>query len=531
MIKTIFSCFCIFVFLFCNGCSSGGGTAVPTNNVPDSIEQQAQLLSIYLKSQGYEVSQGYFKLYTQDDCPYSYALMQSCYGNNPAAPYIEPVFKSWPDEFIDPATSQAFGQTPDGYSSVLRLDPREAIVVFGIMPPPAAYFGMQTYLFTREGTFDTTSSTYQFIANNFPTMLGTFFTPVPQNPARIQLVASLGNSNNNVIMQEQSGEAFSKEIFFITTPDQFMDSAIREALNTIGVESNTIFTEPIPSGGGLNTVKTGLDQHADDLIYVMRYAMPQDDGESGSLSDTWKKDLPMVLLRVRDPSSTRTVQTYDAVTLETRTAINESSLQTDLTNLVAAVNNRWGQPCAQTNCSDQGTINFVNLQPPPINFVGPLCMLIGMNCLGDTQDTSYQTAVGQLSINNGEIYAVASTLGTITGNATYVGLSINDSVLVEGVVNISDDQLQDSAASYAGQVNNTDKLYLYYFTRDCSVLEALTDGNCFSITEDMIPQCTDPATQTCHDIKIAQRNYIVPGTRRGPDSTLIQLPRLLKLNR
>lgn len=530
-VRIFFSWFSIVVSIATIGCSSDGGTAIPTNNVPDSIEQQAQLLIIHLKAQGYDVSRGYFKLYTQDDCPYSYEQMKTCYGNNPAAPYVMYVLKLWSDEYVDPATNQAFGPTPEGYSSIFRLDPREAIIVFGMMPPPAAYFGIQTYIFSREGTYDTTSSTYQFIANNLPSVFNTFFNTIPSNPARIQLAASLGNSNNNVVVQQQSGSAFSEERFFITTPDQFMDSSIRSALNTIGVESSAIFTEPIPSAGGLNTVNTGLDEHADDLLWLMRYSMPYDDEGEGSLSKTWKNDLPLIVLRVRDKSPKHVAETYGAITLETRTAVNESSLQTDLTNLVTAVNNRWGQPCAQANCSDQGTVNFVNLQPPPINFVGPLCMEVGMNCLGDTQDTSYQTAVGQLSIDNGEIYAVASTLGTITGNATYVGLSINDSVLVEGVANISSDQLKNSAANYAAQVNNTEKLYLYYFTRDCSGLEALTDGNCLSITESMIPRCTDPATQTCHDIKIAQRNYIVPGTRRGPDSTLIQLPRLLKLKR
>jgi len=162
--------------------------------------------------------------------------------------------------------------------------------------------------------------------------------------------------------------------------------------------------------------------------------------------------------------------------------------------------------------------------------VGPKCMEIGMNCLGDTQDTTYQGTTN-LSLNNGQIYAVVGTLGTETGNATYVGLSVNESLMVKGLININSDQLKNTALSYAGQVNNADKFYVYYFTRDCSDIQALTDGNCFSISDTMILPCSDPATQTCDYLKLVQREYIAKGTRHGPDSTLTLLPRLLKLKK
>lgn len=505
---------------------------MPVNNVPASVEAQAERLTADLTAQGYEVARGYFRLYTHADCVSSFSQMKTCYGNNPAAPYVLVAVPSWPNEFVDPATNLAFGELPAGYSGSFRLDPREAIVIFGMMPPPAAYYGLQTYVFTREGTFDTSSQSYQFISTGFPAMLGTFFSPVPENPARIQIATSLSNSNNDVVVQEQSGAAFDVERFFISTPDASMDSAVRASLAKLGVESTAIFTEPVPSAPGeLTTVRTGLDEHADDLLWLMRYAMPADGGGQGSPSDTWRQDLPLVVLRVRDTAPWRPVETYGPVVLEARIAVDEMPLQADLASLVAAVNSRWGQPCSQADCSDQGTTNFMDLQSPPINFVGPSCMQVGMNCLADTQDTTYQAAVGNLLLDDGEIYAVAGTLGTMTGNATYVGISINDSVTVEGVANVSSDELKDTALSYAGQVNNADKFYVYYFARDCSDLAALTDGHCLSITEAMIPLCSDPATQACHSVKIAQRDYVVPGTRRGPDPTLTLLPRLLKLKR
>jgi hypothetical protein len=41
-----------------------------------------------------------------------------------------------------------FGRTRPGYSATYRLNPREAIIMFGRMPPQARYLGWQTWLWT-----------------------------------------------------------------------------------------------------------------------------------------------------------------------------------------------------------------------------------------------------------------------------------------------------------------------------------------------------------------------------------------------
>lgn len=521
--RFLVSVVCLAALLIVTGCSSGA-TNAPKNNVPASIEKNAQRLIADLTKQGYEVKRGYFKLYTKDDCAYSYETMKTCYGNNPTAPYVMFAVPTWPEEFVDPVSQVAFGPTPEGYGTALRLDPREAIVIFGRLPPKAAYFGLQTYLCTRQGAYDQSSGPYTFIASRLPSVLGTFFATVPKNPNRIQVFASLSNSNNNVVIERQSGAAFDQERFFVITPDRYMDGAIRKALSKISAANANIFTEPIPS-----TVRTGLDEQADDFTTLIRYAEPQDKGAPGTASDAWRKDLPLVVLRVRDTRQGRSPQPYGPVVLETRTAVDESGLKADLLELVAEVNSRWGQPCVKEDCSDRAA-NFIDLQSPPINMVGPLCTGIGMNCLADTQDASYQ-GTANLSLDAGEIYAVVGTLGTETGNATYVSLSVNDSLMMKGIENVRGDQLRGSALDYAVTVNNAGKFYVYYFTRDCSALQALTGGHCFSISESVIPRCADPASGTCHYLKLIQREYIRQGTQRGPDSTLTLPPMVIKLKR
>jgi len=148
-----------------------------------------------------------------------------------------------------------------------------------------------------------------------------------------------------------------------------------------------------------------------------------------------------------------------------------------------------------------------------------------MDCLGDTQDASYQFRSG-FTFDNNEIYAVVGTLGTTTSNATYVSLGVNNFRLKLGAENIDGTRLLGSAMPdfYPG-VNNLDKFYVYYFTRNCEGLEDLTHGFCESIedTELMIP----PGDRA----SIVERDYLKMGTRRGPDSALTLPSVVLKLQR
>ncbi len=502
---------------------ASAGSVAPGNKVPEAVKKSVDQLKADLKKQGYEISLGYFKLFTQDDCAYSYAVIGSCYGNNPAAPYVMPVLPSWPEEFVDPATKDAFGPTREGYSTTFRFDRREAIVILGELPPPAAYFGLQTYLFTRQGTYDTTSPTYQFF--DFYHIANMFFHTVPNNPERIQVFSSLSNSNNNVVIEKQSGAAFDQFRFFIITPDQDMNSAIRKILRKASIADKNIFTEPIPSN-----MRIGLDEDADEFTTLMRYSMPSDGGTPGTRSDTWRKDLPLVVLRIRDTRLQQKPIPYPSVVLETRTAVDEHGLQPDLINLVKKVSERWGLPCTDAmSCTDRAE-SFIDWQSYPVNLAGPLCTAIGMDCLGDTQDTAYQT-INNLPLDNDDVYAVAGTLGTQTGNSTYTGLSVNDGLIIRGLVNISNIRLKDTASEYAGEVSNTDKFYVYYFARDCDGLENLTDGNCVSIPETMIPAPVCLTNPPLCRLSITEREYIRPGTQRGPNSVLILPSMVIKLHR
>ncbi len=142
-----------------------------------------------------------------------------------------------------------------------------------------------------------------------------------------------------------------------------------------------------------------------------------------------------------------------------------------------------------------------------------------MDCLGDTQDATYQFLPG-LTLDTGLVYALVGTLGTRTGNSTYVSLGVNNTFIKEGLLNISDTQLLDTALSYGGA--NADKLYVYYVTRDCSGLENLTGGNCLSVGEDVLARCSDASGAPCKNVAFVERDYVRPGTLRGPNGDRTQ---------
>lgn len=488
-------------------------------------ERVAQQVARELAASGYQVERGYPMLYTQDDCDrYSFPVMENCYGNNPTSPYVAIAVKSWEDEYVDPATVDAFGNMRRGYSASYRLDPREAIFVIAELPPPGRYMGLQSWVFTREWLTAGTpwnEAAYAQIAARAPSLVGYLFGTVPGNSSRVQSFSSLSNNINNVVIQRQSGAAFGQTRYFIVTPDQAMDRAVRSSLGLLGVAREDVFTEPIPARDAVGEIAIGLDAQADDFLTLIRYAMPDDD----HAAHAWWTELPLTILRVREPpASDRPAEPFPAFVADARTGVDEGAYQADLDHLIQVICERWSQPCDPTN-RDQ-LRPFIDLTLDLGQF-GPLCRGIGMDCLGDGQDASYFVAPGR-ALDPGWIYAAVGTLATVTGNATYVGLSINDLTMLKGVVNIPDTRLTRSAASYSSTVENTDKIFVHYFARDCAAIANLTDGQCTTITEEMVPLLGEGRQGL---FSAALRAYVRPGTARGPLSSDQLKPWMIRFER
>jgi hypothetical protein len=504
-------------------------SSLPENKVPDPVEKTAHDLVEDLEHQGYEVARGYFKLYTQADCPYSYAVIHTCLGNNPAAPYVLPIVPPWPDEWVDPGTAGMVGPTLEGYNGSYRLDPREAIVIFGVLPPPARYFGLQTYLVSRPGKWKENSGQYKFVQENIPALVDTFFTKLPKNPERLQLWADLSDPINNVVIENGSSAVWNQVRYFVITPDKTMDDAVRHALAGLDIPDQKVFTEQIPSKLGVTNVRVGLDEGADDFLTALRYAMPDDGGDDdddGSIA--WRHDLPLVVLRIRDPRPAhRPKPTNPPVEFETRFGATppETDLKPNLIMLAGAICSKWNQqPCDPKP--------LLNMKASPLKWTGPECVKVGMNCLAPNEDAAYFMSARLPLPDDQVVYAAIGALGTRTGNATYVGLGLNSSLTQLGFANIDDDKLAGTANEYKA-VPNHESFFLQYFARDCTgkKLAALTDGSpCYSIG-DQLPDCPNPADLTCAELVLSLRDYLRPGSQRGPAPELTLNPLVIPLQR
>ncbi len=136
-----------------------------------------------------------------------------------------------------------------------------------------------------------------------------------------------------------------------------------------------------------------------------------------------------------------------------------------------------------------------------------------MNCLGDNQDADYQISAGTYHLDDDQVIAVVGTLGTKTGNATYTSLSVNWFPELVGVLNRDDPVLEESAKKFQDELTNPyTKFYVYYFARDCSGLYPW----CQEISKKLIPRGDT--------VKIIQRNYINPGSMRGPNPHAVLEP-------
>jgi hypothetical protein len=477
------------------------------NKLPDALEETVGLLRTGLEADGFAVARGYWTLWGADECKYPIQTIGYCYGNNPTAPYMLAVVPPWEDEYVDQRFHHIMNEPQRNMSPTYRLDTREALIVVAQMPPSARYFGMGSNVFTREAAFNPNDRIFPIVAAD-PLLQGILFGGSP-DPARRMMVASIGNSINNVVIENKTGQSpWNRPAYMIITSDSGMAARMTDALISAGVSWSDIFTEPVSP----DIVKLGLNRSADDFILYIRYAMP-DDKVAG---DEWRNSAPLTILRVRDMTSRKYGNPFSIPAYTERSAnYDETKLGGDFVSLQNAVRTAWAQPQAKI-VPFFSAYKFLDLigqhclgSPDPTR--GP------MDCLGDSQDADYQIS-GSAQIDDGQVIAVVGVLSSQTGNATYTSLSVNWFPQLVGVANVDDIALKGTAASFAGSLPNAaDKFYVYYAARNCSGLP-----NCVQISKQFVPNGGT--------IKFIQRNYINPGTSTGPKPTQILNPELIILD-
>lgn len=527
--KILVCLFLVIVLLF-----DAGASARVVNPI---FDPRTESLGDRLQANGFEVNDGYPMLCSTDPektCKeYTYPALNSCLGLNPAAPYIIAVVKSWPNEYVEPITINAFGPVSPGYSPIYRLDPREAVVIYGLMPPPGKYMGLQTWEWSQRGRWKPKDYYKWATTPDLPFSIDLMFSTMPPNDplsGRVFSFSALGDIVNNVVMERQSGNSFGQYRYFIITPSATTDHAIRSALQSMGVDNNDIFTEQIPSSDEYGPIgPLGMGRDAIEFNTWFRYAMP--DPEYKVAAEEWRSKLPLNVLRVRPIRSKGPVAGYGSLIFESRTAQSEADLADDMQKLIEAVCRRAGafNLCSADCAASPPASSFMVDPVRDYGWTGPYCRKINMNCDGDQNDAAYFYS-GPLPLDFGQVYAAVGTLATETGNATYVGLSIHDASTFYAAKSLGDGDLKGTADGYKSIVKNSDMFFVQFFARNCETIQDLTDGRCTTITTEMVPPQGasaqgDPTLQGM--LQIGLRNYIVPKTQRGPDSSKLLTPRIL----
>ncbi len=516
-IKLSVFCALLLIGAFSSSVSAATDPMSKANRLPPSLEQKVQDFQKAVIKDGYEVARGYWDLWSTDDCKYPLQTVGFCYGNNPTAPYVMAFVPPWKDEFVDQSLKHALTQARKGMNPNYRLGEREALVILAELPPPARYFGIGTNVFTREDELDPFDPIYQILDRPETQNLKEIIFGGSPNPDRMMMIASIGDTINNVVIEDQTKENWGQQRFFVITPDEEMADAMTDALAGLeGIEANQVFTERVSP----DLVRLGYGPEADDFITYIRYSMPNDI----ALGELWREQLPLTILRVRDFSSDTASEPFDIPEYETKDwNFDENNLlNDDLSKLVNAVKKYWIQT------SDDNSLQFRSLSIW-VDLIGQHCLGYDgppstagielprgpMNCVGDNQDADYQISAGTYSLDDDQVIAVVGTLGTKTGNATYTSLSVNWFPELVGVLNRDDTVLEESAKKFKDALSDPElyeKFYVYYFARDCSGLYPW----CHEISRNLIP--------LGDTIKIIQRNYVNPGSRRGPDPSMVLNP-------
>lgn len=399
------------------GCGGSGGDSASSGgssgNQPKSFQSWVQ----DLPSSGYNVSQGSSFLLTDEQCALFDQVFGSCFANNPAAPYLIPQPPNG-NAYMDPYyTSQFAGTGPTGDTTNVfyRLSDNDALVTLLQLPPRAAYLGYVSYVFT--------SATDNY-SNSLPTQV------VSPDPARFEIFGSLGNTTNNVIINNQSGAAWNGQtVVLVTTSNQSLGNALIANAKANGLDTNFIFTEPVGSN-----VITGYSSTADDLITLIRYALPENSDAGGA----WLNN-PATAGVYRVSNSTIPVTRFGAPVYSSKVGLDESQLRAS-TNELAGLLTTWLTSVSpgQVVQSQRMTVSdHVDAEGEPFGLVGSDCIATGTICAGDNQDTDAYRFSILSGLSDAQEAILVGVNHAVTNNASYISLGVYNSADFTGVADTS----------------------------------------------------------------------------------------------
>lgn len=504
--------------------------------MPDLNDLKSQVLAA-LDSAGYDVAEGVADLFTIEGAGRLADAFGTSFGNNPAAPYIVPAVPHPTGEdyfYGDSMRSVQQNAKGEDLHWTYRLEEHEAILVFGNLPPEAAFIGYETFLFTR--AFDGTQmASPEMDWLSHAVGVQRHLSPSPDNllydsppiadgygnytndPNRVTLFAN-GPTINRRTLEDNLGEAFwGQQAIFSTSPD----AGFKAELNANLSDSLTAIHLHSPLGPEL---KLGTKGRVDDFWTLMRYAVPKNTAEA----EAWRSDVAnqLVVLRVSKRQPADPVVRHPSYVFEVRKTNNdERVLAADLQTLADAVSDRlgFGEGAPQEVCL------------PLSSFLhAPLSMPTAMSAVGATHDADYRVSSAR-GFDSQEVLAVVGVNHARTGNSTYVSLGIYDASIWQGIKAVSQaldypnpGPLNDSAKGFFDLLGGVPanlagidlaKFYVHIVARpNVGLDQDLVDSlYCTEVVE--AGSSDDVVLPTTKPIRISERAYLNPDPAAscGPD--------------
>jgi hypothetical protein len=527
-----------------------------------------------LASARFEVTQGTVWLMEADtNCPKLVDVFSSCFANNAAAPYLIPrypvsgSYESWytitsGDEpkgdgtYFESTEGDLWGES-DGtpYNAFFRVADNEAFVQIVNLPPSAAYFGSQSYVFTRDvGYYEDQGyeltpkcSELDSEANYDPPTVCNPDYPQFESINRISVFASLGDAINDeeIRRRDEDLDWGGGTVVIITTHNKSLaDELVREASDA-GLDEGRIFIEEVYDNTSL-----GKDEDSDEFISLIRYALPEDE----AAGNAWKANRSENILTYRVAASDAGYEGYGAPFSDNPTGYGEkeSTEVEDGQGYAESLNELGGilkdwidtevprsyhlnvdasnlEMDISTECQLTGDDTVTPC------FVGKVCLENYANCFGDSQDTDSYRFGGIGWLLESDVMFVIGVNHTKLDAATYLSLSFYDTVDAWGkasssqtngtAVGFSQGDFNGSAENVLGALGllsqvsatlngNLSDLYVIVVNREKSseVFNAICsndEGPCVTLSEQDLGYEPDDI------LTISQRAYIKPGSTRG----------------
>lgn len=476
-----------------------------------------------LNQSGYRVSQGGVKLFDNATCAELITVFGSCFANNPAAPYFVPE-PPVDGTYVDPVYGTPFttpGATGAPSNMFYRLANTDALVTLVALPSQAAYMGYQSYVFTRA-------------ADRYPATVSSRST-LPPTPSpdthRYEIFGSIGNDINNVIIANRLGSVWNNGVAaYVTTSNMRLAKALVTSAKAYGLDERRIFIEPV----GKN-ILTGTGREADDLIALIRYALPKNELESRD----WQRNIDKNIGVFRVSAAPGTAVERFPTPLYTKKQTSSEEAYAPSLDELSSLLSQWltsqaGRP-ATTDTMKRSLL--VGPKGKLLGFVGRECIAKAYNCLGDNQDTdSYRFgSIGTLSENG--LAIMTGINHTRLDNASYISIGVSNKEDQAGVGSASQTDpatVGFESGTLTGSAEGVLKS-LGLYERASPRLKAdlpylytvMIERNCTVAPDYCVAWADLKALPLTASVMIFQRAYLKPGTTTGANPDVMPSPKLI----